>query len=453
MADPTATTTQPPTNLPTGFTAPAGSVINQGQGNYTVPAGGSSVPSGSTALTPTVASPTSIENYDPSNNSPTVVDPATGQYMYSRINPTTPAPVTPTVDANGNPYADVGQSEADVQAAQLATKQSQINDINSMYDKQISDMTAQQNQAGVDRAGNLKALAAFSGLGGSPTAASNDAGNNSTTTAAINTNTASINAARSSALDGVYNTIDANTQAILKAQATNDTDAENTAIANAAKSATAQIQVLAQTVGAGGAAQAWAQVKAADPQMITALEQQSGMSDAQLQLAYNAALPVNQQIKWNLTEVPGYAIGTDSTGKLTSLKIGTPPSGYALTIAPDGTPLMYNKDTGDVKIAPGFTQGQLAKPTTPTDAASTKSATADMAQQLQSVRGSDGYVSPQDMNTARQAWIAEGLSATDFDSEFASLANPNDPGGLAAYGLKAPAGSASAPVSIPGVSS
>ena len=147
--------------------------------------------------------------------------------MYSRIN--TPTPVAPTNSGSGNPYAGSGQSQDEINAAQLAAKQSQIDSINGTYDKQISDMTAAENNQGYDRAQNLKALAAFSGTGGSPTANSQDSRNNSTTTAAINSNASAINLARSNALNGVYNAVDANTQNILKAQATNDTTAINKA--------------------------------------------------------------------------------------------------------------------------------------------------------------------------------------------------------------------------------
>lgn len=38
-----------------------------------------------------------------------------------------------------------------------------------------------------------------------------------------------------------------------------------------------------------------------------------------------------------------------------------------LIIAPDGTPIIFNKKTGVAQIAPGFTEGQFAKPTTGTN--------------------------------------------------------------------------------------
>ncbi len=219
----------------------------------------------------------------------------------------------------------------------------------------------------------------------------------------------------------------------MKAQATNDTAAETKAISDAKDSATAQIQVLAQTVGATGAAQTWAQVKAADPELVANIEQQTGMTDAQLNLAYNAALPTSSQIKWDLNSVPGYAVGVDGSGKVTTLNLGTAaPKGYTV-VNDNGTLFAY--DPADPK-GTITTLENVPKTTNPTAADTLQSATKDMAAQLQPQAGSDGFVSPQDYKTARNAWVGEGLSAKDFDAQFSYLANPDDPtGGLKSYGL------------------
>lgn len=50
-----------------------------------------------------------------------------------------------------------------------------------------------------------------------------------------------------------------------------------------------------------------------------------------------------------------------------------------------------------------------------------------MTFQLSSVVGEDGYVSPDDYLIARNAWIAEGLSPTIFDTKFRGFKNPNNP--------------------------
>ena len=50
-----------------------------------------------------------------------------------------------------------------------------------------------------------------------------------------------------------------------------------------------------------------------------------------------------------------------------------------------------------------------------------------MLEQLSTVVGEDGYISPDDYLTARNAWIAEGLSPTTFDTKFRGFRNPNNP--------------------------
>lgn len=444
-------------------TFPAGAVINNGSGPTTVTApnqnGGSTLPTPAQSAANSNPGPNGAPGGGATvaNPTPNLANPdGTTSPFYSRINtaPDGSGTTASSTDGNGNPYAGTGESESDIEAQQLAEKQAQIDQINSTYDKQISDMTAQQNSEGQTRSRNLEALAAFSGLGGSPTAASNDARNNSTTSAAISSNASAINLARQNALSGVYSTVDANTEAIEKAQAANDTAAENTAITNAKASATAQISVLAQTVGANGAAQTWAQVKAADPDLVTQIEKQTGMSDAQLNLMYNNALPTSQQIKWDLNSVPGYAVGVDASGKVTTLNLGTAaPKGWTV-VNDNGTLFAYNPSDPKGTIT---TLENVPKTTTPTGAATLQSATSAMASQLQPRAGKDGFVSPGDYKTAKSAWVAEGLSPKDFDAQFSYLANPNDPtGGLGAYGLSSSSsssgGSSSASTPVPGIS-
>ena len=41
--------------------------------------------------------------------------------------------------------------------------------------------------------------------------------------------------------------------------------------------------------------------------------------------------------------------------------------------------------------------------------------------------GADGFVSPDNYTKARNAWIAQGLSPTTFDTKFKGFRNPNNP--------------------------
>lgn len=47
--------------------------------------------------------------------------------------------------------------------------------------------------------------------------------------------------------------------------------------------------------------------------------------------------------------------------------------------------------------------------------------------------GSDGYVSPSEYKAAKAAWVSDGYSSTDFDSQFGGYVNPADPQD---YGLR-----------------
>ena len=54
-----------------------------------------------------------------------------------------------------------------------------------------------------------------------------------------------------------------------------------------------------------------------------------------------------------------------------------------------------------------------------------KEATADMKTELMTVRGADGYISPEDYKTAKEAWFQAGWDKDIFDKEFEKFANPS----------------------------
>ena len=86
-----------------------------------------------------------------------------------------------------------------------------------------------------------------------------------------------------------------------------------------------------------------------------------------------------------------------------------------------------------IKAANSATSGSGEKLT---QAEKEQAAVQQMMVQINKVKGSDGYISPSDYKTAKNAWVSQGFSAKDFDDNFSYLANPNDPGTLSAYGLK-----------------
>jgi len=68
----------------------------------------------------------------------------------------------------------------------------------------------------------------------------------------------------------------------------------------------------------------------------------------------------------------------------------------------------------------------------PTEGEIARSATADMASQLNSRRGEDGYISPEDFRRSRQAWVGAGYDAKVFNNNFQYYANP---GHVGDYGI------------------
>jgi hypothetical protein len=117
------------------------------------------------------------------------------------------------------------------------------------------------------------------------------------------------------------------------------------------------------------------------PDRKAALFAQAGYADPDMgELVYNALKPKAAQIDWKMEKLEGGKLlfyGTDpTTGEVKSqtLNYDLPPD-YQFTIAPDGTPIIFNKTTGDAQLAGA--QGQFAKPDdndnntllSPTDAA------------------------------------------------------------------------------------
>jgi hypothetical protein len=103
------------------------------------------------------------------------------------------------------------------------------------------------------------------------------------------------------------------------------------------------------------------------PAQKAALFKQAGYDEGMGEVIYNAMKPQAQKIDYKfekLSDGQGLFYGVDPvTGELKQQRVSVPvPPGYSLTIAPDGTPLIFNKDTGEAKVADGFSQSQFAKP-------------------------------------------------------------------------------------------
>ena len=95
-----------------------------------------------------------------------------------------------------------------------------------------------------------------------------------------------------------------------------------------------------------------------------------------------------------------------------------PPSSYQEWV-------LAGKESGTGKTYAQYLSDRNAgDPTDPTEAQTLRKAQTDMAEMLNSKKGSDGYVSPWGYKQARSGWIANGYSSDDFFNNFRIYVNP-----------------------------
>lgn len=95
-------------------------------------------------------------------------------------------------------------------------------------------------------------------------------------------------------------------------------------------------------------------------------------------------------------------------------------SGDTEVVTANGRSLLINKLTGQTIQDLGTAyKGDSTNPTSTDNVSS-------MADQLNSVAGKDGYISPQDYKKALTAWQAAGQSAASFKTNFSNYLNPAD---------------------------
>ena len=136
--------------------------------------------------------------------------------------------------------------------------------------------------------------------------------------------------------------------------------------------------------------------------------------------------------------------GTEAKVHKLELQAGLP-QGFYSTIAsqkPDAKVLSTTtRESGGVKYADVLYQNPDGSISTqqvrlgaassggggkPTESELMRSARSEIASQLNTRTGGDGYVSPTDYKKARSAWVSKGFSAKDFDKSFANeYANPD----------------------------
>ena len=227
-------------------------------------------------------------------------------------------------------------------------------------DKYYADLVARENEAGNARLDKVRALNVNSGLGGSTFATTADLTQRDKNATAVK----SIEAEKQMKIEAINGNIDAMAReaiAAKKAEALGNAEAYSKYLETARGQAQGQLQQLA----ASGA-----DLSNLDPQRKAALFQLAGYDPQFGDLLYNAMKPKPKQIDYKfekLADGQGMFYGTDpSTGELKQIKVKVDlPPDSTLVMAPDGTPLIFNKTAGTATVAPGFSQGQFAKPETP----------------------------------------------------------------------------------------
>lgn len=86
----------------------------------------------------------------------------------------------------------------------------------------------------------------------------------------------------------------------------------------------------------------------------------------------------------------------------------------------------YNEQQAETERAEISASSKSSGGSSSSGSTSLTSQKGEIAQGLDSVKGSDGYVSPQDYAKAYQDWIQLGGTVASFNSEFGSLKNPKN---------------------------
>lgn len=283
------------------------------------------------------------------------------------LNPqiTPQVPPTPATTPTTTPPSEIDQYYSGLnRTAPTATDEQSIRDniAKSMQtridaiDAHYNTLVSQENQNGQDRLGQTRAINARSGLGGS------DFGNtNINQTTDLNKKAvAAIEEERNLQKEAIFNNIDQRAQQAIEAKK-----------AEAAGNAQAYIQHLEQSQTQARQdlttlAQAGTRLESLNPDQKAALLKQTGYDPLTFEAVFNANKPKAQQIDYKFEKLADgkvlfYGVDpTDGQLKQQVFDYDIPPD-FQMVIAPDGTPLLYNKNTGESKIAGDFQQGQFAK--------------------------------------------------------------------------------------------
>lgn len=272
-----------------------------------------------------------------------------------------PAPVTPPPTFRYTqpnvpvaPLAKPVMANVDENAIREATRKRMQTSIDAI-DASYNNMLSQERIQGEDRSGQTRAITARSGTLGQ------DFGNaaQAKTTTLNKNQEQQLADQRDAKVASVMQGIEDRSQSLIesaKAEAAGNYDRESAEYQNLQESARADLTALASS---------GFDIDTMDEGRKAALFQQAGFTDPVMgALVYNSQKPKAAQIDWKTEKLADGKLlfyGVDPvTGEMKQemLEYDLPPD-FQFTIAPDGTPIIFNKNTGEAQVA--GEQGQFAK--------------------------------------------------------------------------------------------
>lgn len=318
------------------------------------------------------------------------------------------------------------KSSKQIYAEKLAQSQGLIDAITNSY----ADTYRREQEAGAARDARTRALNVGAGLGGSDFASAAAIGTEKVTQA----NMASIDREKEAKIASILYNVQSRAdeeEKALRTQYASDLETAYNARKDFRDKAIEDIKGLGST-GLDGAT-----LKTKDPELYDKLLKQGGLSELELDSHLVAANP-----KIDISKVKTEKFGNTllmtyvdpNTGAITQQKYDVGDTGFdGFTIAPDGTPLFYNKSQGTVQEAPGnYMKPRVSGSGTgggnETAAEKTARLKTEMASTLKGAAGDDGFVDPQDWNSLRQGWQDQGQNVLTFDQQYQNYKNPKDKG-------------------------
>jgi len=313
-----------------------------------------------------------------------------------------------------------------IRAEKLDDAQAIMDVINESYDR----ILRQEEFAGEGREGRVRALNVSSGLGGSDFASANAIEMEEKNKKILQ----SIEAQRDAKIQTILNDVKNDTDEMYEARrAEFKKDAEDEIEAEKEFQKQAKTDALDRVTTMAGVGLDIDEFKSSNPDVYKNLLRDSGLTEIEFDSIWNAKSksPVNYQYK---EMKDGTLLRTGSDGSVKEMGDYSPPDddiAWKIESIGDGSLHWVKKDEEGNIIE--FEAFKSTKPKLKTVSPTTQrkvefeEAKSEMTKQLSGVVGADNFISPDNYNIAKKAWIGEGYSPGDFDDEYQAFRNPNNP--------------------------